>query len=52
MIVQNVIRTCVVAILVVLLVGVHRSLLVREWKRLRKRWRTKSIAKAQKGKTI
>jgi transposase-like protein len=44
MIVQNVIRTCVVAILVVLLVGVHRPLLVREWKRLRKRWRTKRKA--------
>jgi transposase-like protein len=39
MIVQNVIRICLVAILVVVLVGVHRSLLVREWKRLRKRWR-------------
>jgi transposase-like protein/IS1 family transposase len=41
MIVQNVIRVCLVAILVVVLVGVHRPLLVREWKRLRKRWRAK-----------
>jgi len=41
MIVQNVMRTCLVAILIVLLVGVHRSALVREWKRLRKRWRAK-----------
>ncbi len=41
MIVQNVIRVCLVALLVCLLVGVHRPLLVREWKRLRKRWRAK-----------
>jgi len=41
MIVQNVIRACLVALLVCLLVGVHRPLLVREWKRLRKRWRAK-----------
>ena len=44
MAVQNVIRVCLVTILVVLLVGVHRPLLVREWKRLRKRWRTKRKA--------
>jgi IS1 family transposase/transposase-like protein len=41
MIVQNVIRVCLVAMLVVVLVGVHRPLLVREWKRLRKRRRAK-----------
>jgi IS1 family transposase len=41
MIVQNVIGVCLVAVLVCLLAGVHRPLLVREWKRLRKRWRPK-----------
>jgi transposase-like protein/IS1 family transposase len=41
MIVQNVIRVFLVAVLVVLLVGVHRPVVVREWKRLRKRWRAK-----------
>jgi transposase-like protein/IS1 family transposase len=44
MVVQNVIRVCLVAILVVLLVSVHRPLLVRDWKRLRKRWRAKRKA--------
>jgi hypothetical protein len=50
MIVQNVIRVRLVAVLVCLLIGVHRPLLVREWKRLRKRWRTKRRKPSQRGK--
>jgi len=49
-IVQSVIRVCLVAVLVYLLVGVHRPLLVREWKRLRKRWRAKRRNPPQRNK--
>jgi transposase-like protein len=50
MTVQNVVRVCLVLIWVWLLMGVHWSLLVREWKRLQKRRRAKRRKQAQKDK--
>ena len=50
MTVQDVVRVCLVLIWVWLLICVHRSLLIREWKRLQKRRRAKRRKQAQKNK--